>query len=165
MVTLVQALQYQIEYSIWATERLLNAATTLTPGELDRDFGSGSKSIRGTLIHISNGERHWLNRLFPPARPAPEPFPTEWSTVIEQWPILHQRWRDFAQTLTDESLSATLEYRTIKGDPRRNAIWALILHVVNHGTHHRGQVSGFIRALGKTPPSLDSVNYARELGI
>jgi uncharacterized damage-inducible protein DinB len=34
--------------------------------------------------------------------------------------------------------------------------------VVNHGTHHRGQVSGFLRVMGHTPPPLDLVFYYRE---
>jgi uncharacterized damage-inducible protein DinB len=33
--------------------------------------------------------------------------------------------------------------------------------MVNHGTHHRGQVSGFLRAMGLAPP-LDLVFYYRE---
>jgi uncharacterized damage-inducible protein DinB len=36
--------------------------------------------------------------------------------------------------------------------------------VVNHGTHHRGQVSGFLRSMGHTPPALDLIAYYRQLG-
>jgi uncharacterized damage-inducible protein DinB len=35
--------------------------------------------------------------------------------------------------------------------------------VVNHGTHHRGMVSGFLRAMGHTPPPLDLIAYYRAL--
>ena len=37
--------------------------------------------------------------------------------------------------------------------------WQIVMHVVNHGTHHRGAVSGFLRAMGKTPPKLDLIAY------
>ncbi|HEX4158586.1 MAG TPA: DinB family protein [Rhizomicrobium sp.] len=165
MLTLVQLLQYQIDYTIWATARLLNSATALSPDELNRDFGSADKSVSGTLLHIYRSERSWLHRIVsPPDIPLELPS-LEWASVVEQWPALHQQWREFAQTLTDECVNTVLEYRTMKGEPRRNGLWVIILHVVNHGTHHRGQVSGFLRALGKTPPSLDSISYARELGI
>jgi uncharacterized damage-inducible protein DinB len=32
---------------------------------------------------------------------------------------------------------------------------------VNHGTHHRGQVVGFLRALGHTPPVVDLIHFYR----
>jgi len=42
----------------------------------------------------------------------------------------------------------------MNGDPHMNPVWEIVLHVVNHGSHHRGQVSGFLRALGHAPPQL-----------
>ena len=36
-----------------------------------------------------------------------------------------------------------------------------LYHVVNHGTHHRGQVSGFLRTLGRTPPVIDLAYFYR----
>jgi len=39
-----------------------------------------------------------------------------------------------------------------------------VLHVVNHGTHHRGQAAGFLRAMGYVPPPLDLIAYYRTLG-
>jgi uncharacterized damage-inducible protein DinB len=38
----------------------------------------------------------------------------------------------------------------------------IVLHVVNHATHHRGQVSAFIRALGHRPPATDLTAMLRE---
>jgi uncharacterized damage-inducible protein DinB len=56
-----------------------------------------------------------------------------------------------------------VDYKDSKGNPYRQPLWQLILHVVNHGTHHRGQASGFLRALGHTPPVLDLVAYYRTM--
>jgi uncharacterized damage-inducible protein DinB len=39
-----------------------------------------------------------------------------------------------------------------------------LLHVVNHGTHHRGQVAGFLRSMGRKPPVLDLIAYYRQTG-
>jgi uncharacterized damage-inducible protein DinB len=64
--------------------------------------------------------------------------------------------------LTDESAEASISYHDLKGTPWTQRLGKLVLHVVNHGTHHRGQVSGFLRALGRTPPVLDLVLYYRE---
>jgi uncharacterized damage-inducible protein DinB len=39
--------------------------------------------------------------------------------------------------------------------------WKLVFHVVNHATHHRGQVAGFLRTMGRVPPPLDLIAYYR----
>jgi uncharacterized damage-inducible protein DinB len=57
---------------------------------------------------------------------------------------------------------AIVAYKDMKGNPYSQPLWQLVLHVVNHGTHHRGQVSGFLRVMGHTPPPLDLVFYYRE---
>ena len=35
----------------------------------------------------------------------------------------------------------------------------IVLHLVNHGTLHRGQVMGMIRQLGIVPPGTDLMHY------
>jgi uncharacterized damage-inducible protein DinB len=63
--------------------------------------------------------------------------------------------------LTDEAAQANFTYQDLKGKSWTQPIWQVVLHVVNHGTHHRGQVSGFLRILGHTPPRLDLIEYYR----
>jgi uncharacterized damage-inducible protein DinB len=50
----------------------------------------------------------------------------------------------------------------MRGNPWRQPLGQLVLHVVNHGTHHRGQVSAFLRMMGHVPPKLDLVTYYRD---
>jgi uncharacterized damage-inducible protein DinB len=64
--------------------------------------------------------------------------------------------------MTDQSAQESVAYKDTQGNAFSRPLWQLILHVVNHGTHHRGQVSGFLRAMGQTPPSLDLTAYYRE---
>ena len=40
--------------------------------------------------------------------------------------------------------------------------WQIVMHVVNHGTLHRGQIVGMLRQLGVKPPSTDIVFYYYE---
>jgi len=82
--------------------------------------------------------------------------------MVGDWPALYERWKDWAAGLTGEAAAAEVSYRDMRGNPWRQPLGQLVLHAVNHGTHHRGQVSGFLRAMGHTPPKLDLVLYYRE---
>jgi len=61
----------------------------------------------------------------------------------------------------DAAIAEPISYRDMKGHPWVSPVWQIVLHVVNHGTHHRGQVAGFLRSMGKTPPVLDLIAYYR----
>jgi uncharacterized damage-inducible protein DinB len=38
----------------------------------------------------------------------------------------------------------------------------VVTHMVNHGTHHRGQVHGLLSQTEVPPPPLDLIYYLRE---
>jgi uncharacterized damage-inducible protein DinB len=144
--------------------RLLEAAAPLSPDELNRDFQTADQSVLGTLLHIYFADRLWLARI------KGDPFPgvladSERNLAYLQtaWPELHQRWRGWAGSLTNESPAREINYRDLKQNQWKQPLWQIILHVVNHGTHHRGQVSGFLRTMGHTPPVLDLSAYLRGL--
>ena len=62
----------------------------------------------------------------------------------------------------DERLHGTLAYQRINGQPMVLPFAATLLHVFNHGTHHRGQISAALTALGQPPPDLDLVVMLQE---
>lgn len=158
------AIQHHIAYNAWATRRLLDAAAKLGPHELTRDFGTADKSVLGTLVHIFRAERIWLARLqqrtsgIAWSRPEDEQL----ATLETGWPALQNDWTDWASGLSDSDTERVLPYTDLRGNRWAQPVWQLALHVVNHSTHHRGQVSGFLRALGKTPPPLDFIRFVRD---
>ncbi|MGA3043485.1 MAG: DinB family protein [Bryobacteraceae bacterium] len=151
-------LRSHLGYSAWASGLLVEAARGLTQEELTRDFGTADKSVLGTLVHIFGADRLWLVRL---QGESPGVYLTEADyrmTVLEnEWPALYRRWKQWADGLTDDDAIAEVSYNDLRGNPWRQPLGQLVLHVVNHGTHHRGQVSGFLRAMGHVPPKLDLI--------
>jgi uncharacterized damage-inducible protein DinB len=151
-----ELLRSQIGYSAWASGLLVEAAARLTPEELTRDFGTADKSVLGTLVHVFGADRVWLDRV--KGGPANRFLAEEdyRLTVLQNdWPALYESWKEWASGLTDEAAAADVAYRDMRGRSFRQALVVIVLHVVNHGTHHRGQASGFLRAMGHTPPELD----------
>jgi len=156
-------LRSHIGYTAWASMQLVGALGGLTPEELTRDFGTADKSVLGTLVHLFGADRLWLARLKgDPANRFLSEEDYHLTVLQSDWPALFQQWKDWAAGLTDEVAQAEVSYSDMRGNPWRQPLGQLVLHVVNHGTHHRGQVSGFLRAMGHTPPKLDLVHYYRE---
>jgi uncharacterized damage-inducible protein DinB len=73
---------------------------------------------------------------------------------------LLEQWKQWLTALTDTN--TVISYRDMKGNPYQSPVWQIILHLVNHGTHHRGQAAGFLRSMGHAPPVLDLIAYYRQ---
>jgi uncharacterized damage-inducible protein DinB len=157
-----EVLRAHIGYTAWASRCLVESAGRLSPEELTRDFGTADKSVLGTLVHVFGADRIWLARV---RGEAVHTFLTgadyHLSVLQNDWPALHQQWTQWASALTDDAAVAAISYSDMAGNLWQQPLWELVLHVVNHGTHHRGQVSGSLRAMGHVPPKLDLVNYYR----
>ena len=164
MPGLADVLRTQLDYTAWASRQLVDAAAQLSQEELLHDFKTGIHNVLETLVHVYAADRIWLARLQNEHRAE---FVTEadhsLAVLQNDWPLLHERWKKRAESVTDELAAGEVSYTDLKGHAYKQPLWQILLHVVNHGTHHRGQVSGFIRALGHVPPPTGLIVYCREL--
>lgn len=153
-----------IDYTRWASHRLLGAAAKLNPDELTRDFGTADKHVLGTLVHVFAADRIWMARIEGriQARFIDPERDMHLSVLESDWPLLMDRWKAWISGLTEGGIAANIAYKDLKGNAYETPAWQIILHVVNHATHHRGQASGFLRAMGHVPPPLDLIAYYRE---
>lgn len=160
-----ELLRTHIDYTGWASARLVEAAGQLTPDELTRDFGTADKTVLGTLVHCFAADRIWMTRVSgdPPMKFIDPEKDMHFSVLQNDWPSLIQKWQAWASSLTPESAMAKVVWKDVKGNSFEMPAWQIALHLVNHGSHHRGQVSGFLRAMGKVPPPLDLAKYYRDL--
>jgi uncharacterized damage-inducible protein DinB len=142
--------------------RLVHAVSDLTEAELLRDFQTSDRTVLGTLVHTFAADRLWLTRM----RKAPRAqYSSEadyhLSVLQNEWSTVYREWDQWLESMTDEAVLADLTYQDLRGKVWTQPVWKLVLHVVNHATHHRGQVSGFLRSMGHVPPVLDLVAYYR----
>lgn len=153
-----------IDYSDWASRRLTHAAAQLPEAHLTHDFQTADRSILGTLVHLYRADKLWLARMHQAAHTftrADTDFQV--STLESEWPEVYAGWRRYLLSLPDEAIMESINYQDLKGNAWSTPIYQIVLHLVNHATHHRGQVSGFLRTLGHTPPVLDLIAYYRSL--
>ena len=127
-------------------------------------MGSSFSSVRDTLAHIYGAEWIWLERFqghSPSALPNASQF-IDVQTLRNTWSVHEERLLKFAGGLTQSDLDRQMEYKTLKFGVYSNPLWQSMLHVVNHGTYHRGQVTTLLRQLGAQPILLDLMHFYRE---
>jgi uncharacterized damage-inducible protein DinB len=152
------------DYNSWANRRSLSAAEKLTPEQFMRPMGSSFSSVRETLAHIYGAEWIWLERFqgrSPSALPNVNQF-ADIETLRESWLIHEASLLEFVRGLTQSDLNRELEYKTLKFGIYKNPLWQSMLHLINHGTYHRGQVTTLLRQLGAQPILLDLMHFFRE---
>ena len=54
----------------------------------------------------------------------------------------------FVDELDESRLDSVIKYKNYKGEVIEKAIWKTLLHLFNHQTHHRGQVSVLLDMVG-----------------
>lgn len=152
-----------LAYSRYATNKLLDACRPLGLEELQRYNFTPFKSLLGTLLHIFRGDRIWLERVQnirqPFAREGDEDLTLDelaiaWNALFDGWEAWVTLVKDFDQPLVFHSIVLQRDLQA--------PLWQTLLHVVNHGSYHRGQVSMLLRQLGHESVTNDYIFYCLE---
>jgi uncharacterized damage-inducible protein DinB/GNAT superfamily N-acetyltransferase len=146
-------------YNLWATQRLVAHVDALPEAEYRRDAGLFFKSVHGTLAHLLVAEHLlWFQRFAHGQSPAMALN----SDVEPDRARLRQRllegaaaWLPLLDDWPEERLASTLRFTRTTGEAAALPFAATLGHVFNHGTHHRGQVTAALTAMGRPCPELD----------
>jgi uncharacterized damage-inducible protein DinB len=162
-----EEIQQLFDYNAWANRRALEASEKVSVEQFLQRIDSSFPSLRDTLAHIYGAEWIWLERFqgrSPSALPASAEF-TDINSLREQWLEHQARLLNFVGGLSQADLDRELEYKTLKFGVYQNPLWQSLLHVINHGTYHRGQVTTMLRQLGAQPILTDLMHFYRERSL
>ncbi len=154
--------QWHFQYNRWANGRTLEAVRQLTNEEANRYLYTSHHGVLGTLDHIYRADRIWMNRLQGGPALTLKDFENQKTldSLEKIWlPILDQ-WRDWVATA---DLDSTLNYHNLAGKAASIKLWQMVLHLVNHSSYHRGQVTTMLRQLGHIPVQTDISVYVMTL--
>jgi uncharacterized damage-inducible protein DinB len=160
-VELKPHLKHMYDYMYWANRRYLAVAASLSDEELNRKQGHSWESVHGLLLHMLSSETVWLARWrgnSPTSHLAPPDFPTL-AAVTARWAAVEQEMLDFVDTRSEASLEAPAAYSNFEGKTYRLPLWQMMTHVVNHETHHRGELAAMFALMGTAHPEEEVVQY------
>lgn len=145
-------------YKAWADERFLSIVEALPEADLTAPRPIVFGSLVRTLHHAYAMDVVWkchLLRLphgYTSRNPAHCPGMRELAARqrdIDRWYI------DYTATLDADALRQCIDFEFIGGGAGRMSRRVILLHVVNHGTYHRGHAADILYHLGVFPPATD----------
>lgn len=160
------------QYNRTINQRIYAVAEKLSPQQLHQDSGAFFGSVLGTLNHIAVADTIWLKRLIAalPAhtelKPVAElPLPESLGTILcddldelcTRRNLLDEALSAFAASITDAELLQPVTYKNMKGEAFSKLLFGLLMHVFNHQTHHRGQLTTLLSQFGVDYGSTDLV--------
>jgi uncharacterized damage-inducible protein DinB len=161
----VADIQILYDYNYWATDRILHTAASITDEQFTAPMRFPWGSLGGTLVHILAAERFWLY-LWQGLSPRPDPTRGDYPTLVtlrERWPHDEADLRSYLATLTDADLDRPHTH-TWNGGSSIAPLWARIVHVVTHGTLHRGEAAQMLTEFGHSPGDMDLDDFLYERG-
>ncbi|HXF63947.1 MAG TPA: DinB family protein [Caldilineaceae bacterium] len=146
------------DYNYWANKRLLRAAEALAPDQLTQSLPMSWDSILGTFAHIMGSEWIWRMRCQEGVSPAAILDPGQFTTLE----LLRRRWdeeeramRAYLNGLDDAALQRAVDFKNTQGRSFRRILWQILIHVLNHGTQHRGEIALYLTTFGHSPGDID----------
>lgn len=151
-------LEMLARYHRWAGERLLSDLESISDEEWYRDEGLFFDSIHGTLNHLLLVDQLWLGRLL--GRPITisgldQQLHEKRQPLIR---ALRAQWQaaiDYAKSADATEGIPETRFINTRGEEYQLPKVPIFQHIVNHGTHHRGQISAVLTRNGHPAPELD----------
>jgi uncharacterized damage-inducible protein DinB len=161
----VSTVQELYRYNRWANARVFEAVEGLEPEPFTKNLGSSHPSVRDTLTHIVCAEWLYLQRwqgTSPRTVFDPAVFP-RLADLKARWLAVEAEQRAFVESVSAERLPAIVRYVNRQGETWEYPLWRQMVHVVNHSSYHRGQVTTMLRQLRAQPVATDFLLYHDEL--
>ena len=147
-------LQTMLDYHYWARDIMLDAVTEVPRETFTAPVNSSFGSLRDTVAHVYAADYVWYRRWTgqaPQGLIAYDQFPDA-TSIRTAWKDLESDVRQLVTNLGEEGVNKLFDYRLLSGAPDTAPFWQMLVHVVNHGSYHRGQVTTLMRQLGAHPP-------------
>jgi uncharacterized damage-inducible protein DinB len=147
-------------YNSSANSRLFASLGQLRSERYYQPVLACSRSIHGILNHVMAADLAWIGEM----TEEPSSITSSDHTVCEtREQLQHERERVDAEMialvdqLSEADLMAMIQYDDAAAGPMQWPLMLEISHVFRHASHHRGQVTVLMEAMGVEPPKIDDL--------
>jgi uncharacterized damage-inducible protein DinB len=153
-----ETLQKLAAHMLWADEQVLKR---FRDAHAEVEVAHLAEAVR-LYAHVLAVERVWYLRL----------LQQDWK-VQKVWPMMAVEscaalakenaaaLTAYLDKLSEEDLAKPIPYVNSQGESFTNTAGDILLQIVLHGVHHRGQVATTLRRVGIEPPVLDYIRFVR----
>ena len=147
----MQALFNQLfDYNFYCNKKLIEQCTSMeeVPEKCMKLFS-----------HILNAHHIWNNRIVG----KPYEFSAWQEHKVESWGDIHyeNQRTTFEIIRNTDDFTKRIDYENSEGRIFANELKDILFHIINHSTHHRGQILMDYRSNGIAPEPLDYIFYKR----
>jgi uncharacterized damage-inducible protein DinB len=146
------------QYKAWADELTFDSVSALPREEVTRERPTLFKTIIGTMNHSYVVDLIWQAHL----QGRPHGFSARNIVLHEELEQLWQAQQQYNEWLvgwaggqTEAQLLETVRFKFVSGEDGAMSRGAILLHIVNHATYHRGWVSDLFYQIPAKPPTTD----------
>lgn len=163
----MKTLRMLMRYKAWADHLLFQSLARLPAEQLTQPQPIVFGSLLRTLNHVHAMDEVWRAHLtgrphgFTTRNPQDCPGFAELRSAqadMDAWYV------SYADELDEALCDQEVRFEFIGGNPGVMSRRAILLHVVNHDTYHRGHAGGMMYTLNAHPPTTDLPVFLRHAG-
>jgi uncharacterized damage-inducible protein DinB len=150
------------KYNRGANQNLIETLEKAGADTAIKETGTYYKTVLGTLQHCLWYEVSWIKRYtvlgdYPALRAAVlneevDALKAKVGDDFAKLSILLKEidalYISFLEEVKPEDLQKPVKFKNYKGEDQERIVWQTIFHVLNHSTHHRGEISGALDRMG-----------------
>lgn len=155
----------QTDYQLWANQVMFDSLARLQADALARPEGLFFPSIHHTVDHLLVVLRLWWARL------RGEQASADLRTIVEpDWIRLKRTlqhelhaFRHWLEEQPEAFFDSRFSYARLNGELQSNVVSDILLHLMTHFSHHRGQISAVATRLDAPAPEMDYLYFLRAM--
>ncbi|MDT0538901.1 MULTISPECIES: DinB family protein [Croceitalea] len=138
------------DYNFYCNKKLIEQAV---------EFDAISDNTIKLFSHILNAHHIWNKRIL-----KEESSYDVWQIhKVADWQDIHyeNQRATFEIIRNNDDLNIRIDFMTTEGRSFANDLKDILFHIINHSTHHRGQILADFRSNNIQPLGLDYIHYKR----